>query len=87
MPRKNTYSQHLIDAVHADKLAGDTLRELQRNHKLTRNQLTYILYTRRPTETPILHPDGFNNKAQKAEGSAPPSKTFWMKVKSMLGLS
>tara|TARA_Y100000114_G_scaffold43620_2_gene39106 strand:- start:4243 stop:4533 length:291 start_codon:yes stop_codon:yes gene_type:complete len=91
MPRKK-YTQRLIDEVHADKLAGDTLRELSRNHNLTMNQLTYVLYSRVPTETmpnPIISVDQFNNKSQKALGSAPPSQNVWIdmwqRVKSMLG--
>tara|TARA_R110000796_G_scaffold215997_1_gene332071 strand:- start:457 stop:714 length:258 start_codon:yes stop_codon:yes gene_type:complete len=84
MPRKNKkYSQKLINSVHTDKLAGDTLRELQRNHNLTMNQLTYVLYTRSPAEKKVkeIIPD-----VTQRIGSAPPSKIgLWDKVKLMLG--
>lgn len=85
--KKRTYSQKLVNEVHADKLAGDTLREIGRNHKLSQNQVAYVLYTRQPTETAKqeLVPDVLQRL-----GSAPPSKkeeTLWEKIKGMLGLS
>ena len=90
MARRKKYSQALVDKIHADRLAGDTLRELCREYRLTQSQLAYVLYTRSPTETAeplLIHPDQFNNKGQKGEGSAPPSKKgVWETLKMMLGL-
>lgn len=93
MPRKNKkYSQKLINSVHADKLAGDTLRELQRNHNLTMNQLTYILYTRSPAEKNVkeIIPDATQRIGSalgtRVADTLPPSKIgLWDKVKLMLG--
>jgi len=87
---RRKYSQNLVDNVHASRLAGDTLRELRKAYRLTESQLNYVLYTRSPTETAeplLIHPDQFNNKGQKGEGSAPPSKKgLWETLKMMLGL-
>ena len=81
MARRKKYSQALVDKIHADRLAGDTLRELRKAYKLTESQLAYVLYTRSPTETaqPVI--------SEKGAGSAPPSKKgLWETLKMMLGL-
>ena len=83
MGRNQKYSQQLVDWIHADRRAGVTLRELQDKHRnLTINQLTYILYSRRPT-APAAPPTDNN----AVGGSAPPKGTLWTRLKSMLGFS
>ena len=89
MPRKSKFSQEYVDNVHDLRNAGVSLGDICKRKKLTRSQLNYILYTRSKTET-VISVDQFNNKSQKALGSAPPSQNVWVdmwqRVKSMLGL-
>lgn len=89
MPRKSKFSQEYVDNVHDLRNAGVSLGDICKRKKLTRSQLNYILYTRSKTET-VISVDQFNNKSQKALGSAPPSQnvppSLWQRVKSVLGL-
>ncbi len=87
MSRKTKFSQEYVDNIHDLKSAGVPLRDICKRKKLSRNQLNYILYTRSKTEM-VISVDQFNNKSQKAQGSAPPSENIyidvWQRVKSML---
>ncbi len=89
MPRKSKFSQEYVDNVHDLRNAGVSLGDICKRKKLTRSQLNYILYTRSKTEM-VISVDQFNNKSQKALGSAPPSQnvppSLWQRVKSVLGL-
>jgi len=89
MPRKSKFSQEYVDNVHDLRNAGVSLGDICKRKKLTRSQLNYILYTRSKTEM-VISVDQFNNKSQKAQGSAPPSQnvppSLWQRVKSVLGL-
>jgi|TARA_S200002703_G_C3740898_1_gene227812 hypothetical protein len=89
MPRKSKFSQEYVDNIHDLKSAGVPLKDICKRKKLSRNQLNYILYTRSKTEM-VISVDQFNNKSQKALGSAPPPQNVWIelwqKVKSVLGL-
>ena len=88
MPRKSKFSQEYVDNVHDLRNAGVSLGDICKRKKLTRSQLNYILYTRSKTEM-VISVDQFNNKSQKALGSAPPSQNVWIdmwqRVKSVLG--
>lgn len=89
MPRKSKFSQEYVDNIHDLKNAGVSLGDIRKRKKLTRNQLKYILYSRSKTEM-VIAVDQWNNKSQKALGSAPPSQnvspSIWQRMKSVVGL-
>lgn len=66
--------------VRTDRAKGMKLKEIAKKHKLTMNQVSYILYqTQAAYEPTIIHVDQFNNKAQKHEAQAQPS--LWERIK------
>jgi len=74
--------------VRTDRAKGMKLKEIAKKHKLTMNQVSYILYqTQAAYEPTIIHVDQFNNKAQKHEAQAQPSlwpqtrPSLWERIK------
>lgn len=74
--------------VRADRAQGMKLKDIAKKHKMTMNQVSYIVYqTQEAYEPTIIHVDQFNNKAQKHEAQAEPIQhpqaqpSLWERVK------
>jgi len=99
---RKKFSDQLIADVHSDAVMKlGTHKEIAKRYKLTKSQVEYILYKKRPK---LLIPvEAFNNKDDKDTRSkagdaynsllsppAPPQSFFgklWQSVKDMLGLA
>lgn len=80
MARKILFTESKKLKVRADKAKGMKLKEIAKKHKLTMNQVSYILYQTQAAYEPwTLNVDQFNNKAQKHEAQAQPS--LWERIK------
>jgi len=90
MARKTLVTQSKKTEVRTDKAKGMKLKEIAKKHKLTMNQVSYILYQNkaawdgyRLAVRTKIHVDQFNNKAQKHEAQTQPS--LWERIKRWFG--
>lgn len=84
MARKTLVTQSKKREVRTDKAKGMKLKDIAKKHKLTMNQVSYIVYqTQAAYEPTIIHVDQFNNKAQKHEAQTQPS--LWERIKRWFG--
>jgi transcriptional regulator len=84
MARKTLFTESKKLKVRTDKAKGMKLKEIAKKHKLTMNQVSYIVYqTQAAYEPTVIHVDQFNNKAQKHEAQTQPS--LWERIKRWFG--
>tara|TARA_R110000751_G_scaffold60007_1_gene125574 strand:+ start:1245 stop:1517 length:273 start_codon:yes stop_codon:yes gene_type:complete len=61
MGRPSIYTQQTIDAVHQMEENGKTIKQTIKHMKLSRNQVTYLLYKKESSES-MKMPYGYENK-------------------------
>tara|TARA_R100001244_G_scaffold132136_1_gene107249 strand:- start:1596 stop:1892 length:297 start_codon:yes stop_codon:yes gene_type:complete len=65
MGRLSIYTQQTIDTVH-QLHEEETIKEIMKYMKLSRNQVTYLLYKKEPSES-MKMPYGYENKFNPTE--------------------
>tara|TARA_R110000796_G_scaffold28631_8_gene78120 strand:+ start:1103 stop:1402 length:300 start_codon:yes stop_codon:yes gene_type:complete len=66
MGRPCKYKQKTIDAVHQMVENGKTIKQTMKHLKLSRHQVTYVLYQKDPSEN-VKMPYGYENKFNPTE--------------------
>jgi|TARA_R110002020_G_scaffold458752_1_gene676472 hypothetical protein len=64
MGRPSKYTQKTVDAVHQMEEEGKTIKQTAKKMKLKVEQIKYLLYKRKPSESASL-PYGYGNKFKK----------------------